>query len=50
MAYVVLSTVLLYPLLGLALVEEGRLQYMFIVRGPLKKWFERLAKKSIYYQ
>lgn len=41
---------LLYPLLGLALVEEGRLQYMFIVRGPLKKWFERLAKKSIYYQ
>jgi hypothetical protein len=41
---------LLYPLLGLALVEEARLQYMFIVRGPLKKWRKRLAEKSIYYQ
>jgi len=41
---------LLYPLLGMALVEEGRLQYMFIVRGPLTKWRRRLAEKSIYYQ
>ena len=40
---------LLYPLLGMALVEEARLQYMFFVRSPLKKWWPWLSKRSIYY-
>ena len=40
---------LLYSLLGLALVEEGRLQYSSIVKtlGKHTKW--NFIKKSIYY-
>ena len=41
---------LLYPLLGLALVEEGRLQYSSLVKalGKHTKW--KFIKKSIYYE
>ena len=41
---------LLYPLLGLALVEEGRLQYSSLVKtlGKHTKW--NFIKKSIYYE
>jgi hypothetical protein len=39
---------LLYPLLGMALVEEGRLQYSSLVTmlGKYTKW--QFIKKSIY--
>lgn len=41
---------LLYPLLGIALVEEARIQYAFLIRGPLRKYKQKLAEKSTYYQ
>lgn len=39
---------LLYPLLGLALVEEGRLQYSSLVKTLCKRTKWQFIKKSIY--
>ncbi len=41
---------LLYSLLGMALVEEGRLQYSYFIKilGMRTKW--KFVKKSIYYE
>ena len=39
---------LLYPLLGLALVEEGRTQYTSLIKTLCKHTKWKFVKKSIY--